>query len=1027
MKADITRRSFRSEKHYTRTIQQQGRVPLDADWNEQLDIQRHFERQASVDVIGETGVPKDGDNPGSSFAIGISADGSDLTIAPGHMWVDGTLCENDSISAVSYKNQPDLPNPPAVATGDYVLYLDVWQRHVTGLDDPSILEVALGGADTCTRAKTIWQAKLVAGNCQTNPLSVPTGSLKARAKQHTDDKPCVVTPQARFRRLENQLYRVEIHQGGNEQTATFKFSRDNGSVVSAWLPDAANPGASDRLKLTSLGRDSTLGFSEGQFVELIDDTRELAGQPGDLHKIITTFPDSTSIQLDATVDIANFPRNPRVRRWDQTASALLSTAPAVAGDFVDLEDGVQVQFQAGSYSSGDYWLIPARTISADVVWPTDSATNPLALPRAGIEHRSANLATVHFDGTRFTFLGDCRKQFPPLTDIWASDVRFDNGVCQFPAAPTTVQKAIEQLCKNKAGGCCCGVQIGPADDAQTMIDNALSQNEAQKIDALSISFAAGTYHFTKPLNIIAPKTGSGDVTVQGCGAMTRILVSGQEVALNMVGWATATATDMALSADTASPPIDPGRLHEHLGGVVTFSNCGTVRAERLSLTCAAGFARAATCLTVSGSALVAGKATAAVWVRDCQLQTGHLQTGILIVNAARATVENNRLATAGVAAEMIKTITTSAEYLSRYRRLALRDVQLGGLDEKLAPEAGLNNHQFAINGTKVLFRADTALGNAWNGIISNEVPRAFQFLQHTKLPVLSAKALKSSTDTLAATRHAETLPTAAPELAVKRAEAATTALPLPAAAVPTATPPVSGQAKIAGPTTTAKGTKRDVAHAALKVKTRLEKMTYAILNAVSNPNAPPIKLSSEKLAPFSAWIGGLQAAFSPCASAGIVIAGANGGDLRVTDNTISDALDGIHLGFSVQAPRGTSGMSARRVQVTGNTVTATIPNELSRGAHAGIFVGNCQSVVIQRNSVQMTGARAIATAGIRLYGNLGNMAVISQNDVTATGVAIVVHPMHTIDGAQWRVSENYASGSAAFDVTAPVSLADNKP
>ena len=40
-----------------------------------------------------------------------------------------------------------------------LVYLDVWQRHVTVLDDRLLREVALGGPDTTTRIKTVWQVK----------------------------------------------------------------------------------------------------------------------------------------------------------------------------------------------------------------------------------------------------------------------------------------------------------------------------------------------------------------------------------------------------------------------------------------------------------------------------------------------------------------------------------------------------------------------------------------------------------------------------------------------------------------------------------------------------------------------------------------------------------------------------------------------------------------------------------------------------------------------------------------------------
>ncbi len=41
MKSDISRSSFDARKHYSKVVMQQGRVQLDADWNEQQDILLH--------------------------------------------------------------------------------------------------------------------------------------------------------------------------------------------------------------------------------------------------------------------------------------------------------------------------------------------------------------------------------------------------------------------------------------------------------------------------------------------------------------------------------------------------------------------------------------------------------------------------------------------------------------------------------------------------------------------------------------------------------------------------------------------------------------------------------------------------------------------------------------------------------------------------------------------------------------------------------------------------------------------------
>jgi hypothetical protein len=94
MKADLTRCTFYPLKHFTRVLMQQGRVQLDADWNEQTAILLHYLRSLAADLIGQHGGPDDG------FAISqLTAPlpvAGDFAIDAGHYYVDGILCEADS-------------------------------------------------------------------------------------------------------------------------------------------------------------------------------------------------------------------------------------------------------------------------------------------------------------------------------------------------------------------------------------------------------------------------------------------------------------------------------------------------------------------------------------------------------------------------------------------------------------------------------------------------------------------------------------------------------------------------------------------------------------------------------------------------------------------------------------------------------------------------------------------------------------------------------------------------------------------
>ena len=108
MKGDFSRYSFIKNRHYSNVLMQQGRVQLDADWNEFQAINDHHEQTACKDIIGRCGVPADG----GGFGIGFAPDGKDLTISSGRIYVDGILCELGIGSPV----QASIPAAPEPAT-----------------------------------------------------------------------------------------------------------------------------------------------------------------------------------------------------------------------------------------------------------------------------------------------------------------------------------------------------------------------------------------------------------------------------------------------------------------------------------------------------------------------------------------------------------------------------------------------------------------------------------------------------------------------------------------------------------------------------------------------------------------------------------------------------------------------------------------------------------------------------------------------------------------------------------------------
>jgi hypothetical protein len=512
MNGDISRITFNPLKHFTSVLLQQGRVQIDADWNEQSSILLHYLRSLAADLIGQHGGPDDLFNNQAAktgmlsrnCGFGIIAKKAGTTnffpspemlqtekdalnttpnnqvplmITAGHYYVDGLLCESENFSSYSQQPYRKQANDDELRdrNGLVLLYLDVWERLITALEDSSIRDVALGGADTGARTKLTWQVRVwrtelpLAGiNCNTfnetwsqqilRELHVANrGRLSARAREFgpgAESNPCISAPEARYRGIENQLYRVEVHQGGpalnssganQDEAATFKWSRDNATVVAALRRKEG-----DRLIVSGL-RDFSRWFAVNDWVEVTHDALELNGSPGTLVRLVRVEGETLTIDPNTTSGTIYEPgakfqglpiTNVKVRRWDQKQpeDGLLKEGALVIeeNELIELEDGVVIKFEPGpppsQYRTGDYWLIPARFSTGNVEWPQAPVPNPndpskfltdpddptkflmgpKPLPPHGVVHHYAPLAIVTLDNGQPTAIVDLRHKFPPL-------------------------------------------------------------------------------------------------------------------------------------------------------------------------------------------------------------------------------------------------------------------------------------------------------------------------------------------------------------------------------------------------------------------------------------------------------------------------------------------------------------------------------------------------------------------------------------------------------------------------------------
>lgn len=205
---------------------------------------------------------------------------------------------------IPYSGQQDYQDPAdwqPTPRRTYLVYLDVWERHITFIEDEELKEVALGGPDTATRTKIISQVKILGVNRYTECKDVPPFSelfppsgarLKSQAVGVPEaEDPCLINLDGGYKGVENRLYRVEVHQGGEP----YVWPRPAvASVDIAEFPE----GEANSIIVSSLDVEGNL-LEVGQLVELFTQQTDSAGAPGDLAHI--THIEDTTLTLDRDV------------------------------------------------------------------------------------------------------------------------------------------------------------------------------------------------------------------------------------------------------------------------------------------------------------------------------------------------------------------------------------------------------------------------------------------------------------------------------------------------------------------------------------------------------------------------------------------------------------------------------------------------------------------------------------------------------------------------------------------------------
>ncbi len=486
MGSDRARVTYDPRQQYRSVVMQQGRVTLEADWNEAEVIAGEEQRLETLDIVGPCGTADNGyeiilPDPSSSY---------DFSVGSGTMYVGGIRASLSQ--AIDYSSQPDwlnysdpldpqdlsddavdwvsptspAPVYPGGSTGvgaqgatDEFVYLYLREQEVSAVEDPDLADVALGGPDTAARTRLLqhivrvgcqgadcltglnaaeaqWAAQGLYFNSSTMQLESQDTLLVSFSNQG-QSTPCQPQAQGGYLDPDNQLIRVQV-AGIDPITGnpTFLWGFDNASFLYRISVTNTDPVT---LKFASAPVDTNHQPVSGQTVEVLRAAAELAN--GGYVAALSGFPvtlnqsydqDTQSITLPSGVslppeylDSTSSPPSPLFLRVWQNQVVFTPGVPIALGD-----TGVLVTLEtAQTFHVGDYWQFAVRPATPQSVYP--ERYQQFAQPAEGPRLWACPLGVIAWNDGQGTLASDCRNQFCNLVGL----TKRQPGCCQISVSP----------------------------------------------------------------------------------------------------------------------------------------------------------------------------------------------------------------------------------------------------------------------------------------------------------------------------------------------------------------------------------------------------------------------------------------------------------------------------------------------------------------------------------------------------------------------------------------------------------------
>jgi Family of unknown function (DUF6519) len=528
MTSDRARITYDPSRRYHGVVAQQGRVSLEADWNEAQAIAGAQLEARTLDFVGPAGSPDRG------YQITPVKKGEDATgdflVSPGTLYVGGRRLSQPQ--EVRYGDQPEwadhegdpLWRAPAVPGQPHeLIYLLAREQEVSAVEDPALRDVALGGPDTAYRLRTLQRVIRYPTEAQTwedawgqliEEEWIPNGfrvrhdtrrlepAVRLQVTAHLADGGEQPADQGGYLGPNNQLIRVQIAAVGDDGVPVLVWGYDNASFLYPLSSSVVSPGHTT-LQLASWPVDDYHQPREHQAVEVLRSAASLtdgdyiAAAVGEVARVTSAYdPDGREVVIGAELP-SEYRKNPGeglplyLRVWEGE----LRCQPGEEHELADT--GIRVRLtapgddHADKYPIGSYWMIAVRPGvgpgAVGVVYPQRILDGP---------------------------------QSPDGPGQWLTPIAFVRWHPQAPQTEDCVPR-FGSLVRNGQAGGSCTVRIRPHDVGGGWgLQDAINEHTSRDHYA-TICLEPGTYTLSRPLRI-GPEHGRLTIRAAGPGVVLRV-------------------------------------------------------------------------------------------------------------------------------------------------------------------------------------------------------------------------------------------------------------------------------------------------------------------------------------------------------------------------------------------------------------------------------------------------------------------------------------------------------------------------